>query len=549
MSENEPIEAERRTDRRFRLSPVWLVPLAVALIGGWLVYQHLISRGPTVILEAETAEGLEAGKTPVKVRSVQVGHVESVRLSEDYSGAIIKLQMNPGTAGLLVEDSLFWVVKPRIGQRGISGLDTILSGAYVQIRPGDSEQPERRFEMLDGPPVSPGDVPGVSIVLTSKGRASVSIGDPIVYLGQKVGRIETAQYQIDADRMRYTAFIKSPFDDLIRTNTQFWIRSGIDFRITSEGVQVQVGSLESIVSGGLTFGVLGDVPPGEPVADGTRFTIYGSRNAAKQERFDQAIKYVVRFRGSVRGLSAGAPVEFKGIRFGTVEQVPFYPEDFSFNQIDNFRVPVLISFEPQRLGPAWSGRTLAEWRKTMQQMFRQGLRATVRPANLLTGAMFIDLQFVDSDTGYDPAKVSGFPVFPSQKSGLANLTQKITSLVNTLNNLELSEAVDELTGTLAVAQGTLQQMESTLASLDRLLSSPDVRTLPDELHQTLQAIQATLSSLGGGHATVDRLNEALRRLNGLLEDLAPAVRTLRQNPASLLFGKDVEPDPVPEADP
>lgn len=547
MNEEQQVEAQRRDERGFRLSPVWLVPLAVALIGGWLVYQNLVSRGPTVILEADTAEGLNAGKTPVKVRSVEVGQVDAVRLSDDYSGAVIELQMNPGTEDLLAEDSRFWVVKPRVGRRGISGLNTILSGAYVQMRPGKSEETAHRFEMLDRPPVSRSDAPGVSIMLTSKGHTSVNIGDPIVYQGQRVGRIETADYQPEAEEMRYSVFIQRPYDDLITQNTQFWSRSGVDFQLTSEGMQVQMSSLEAIVSGGLTFGVPEGMPAGEPVDNGAEFTIYPSEEAAQQERFNRKIKYVVLFRDSVRGLNTGAPVEFNGIRVGTVEQVPFFRDEFGLNRFADFRIPVLISFEPQRLGPAWADRSLAEWRDELHGLFQRGLRASVRPGNLLTGAMFIDLQFTDAETGYELVKLGEYPIFPSQKSSLAGLEQKINALLDKLNNLELGETVNKLNGTLSASNDTLNQMESTLASLDKVLDSENARELPQALRTTLEDIQVTLKSFRQGQPTYENVNKALRRLNTLLEDLTPLAQTLRRQPDALLFGREAEEDPIPEA--
>lgn len=549
MSEDQMADALRTRKRGLGLSPVWLIPLAIVLIGGWLVYQNLISHGATVILEADTAAGLKAGKTPVKVHDVKVGAVESVRLSDDYSGAIIELRMNPGTGALLASDSKFWVVKPRIGRRGISGLSTILSGAYVQLRPGQSAVRAYRFEMLDQPPVASSDAIGVSIVLFSNGRTAVNVGDPIVYQGQQVGRVETAQYQVQVDRMRYGAFIKRPFAGLITENTQFWSRSGIDFQLTSQGVRVQMESLETILSGGLTFGVPEGLPAGESVDNGATFVIYASRNAARQERFDRAIEYVALFEGSVRGLNAGAPVEFKGIRVGTVEQVPFFREQFQFVRFNTFKIPVLISFEPQRLGSAWSDRTMQEWRDTLQELFRQGLRASVRPGNLLTGAMFIDLHFIAQHADYEPVTLGNYPVFPSRRSGLADITHKVNTLLTSLNNLSLGKTVSALNQALSTSNEVLMQMKQTLASVNAALTSESVRELPRELYETLNDLQTTLASFHKAQPTFENINQVLRRLSGLLEDLTPLARMLRRNPDALLFGRDAAPDPVPEATP
>lgn len=546
--EEEQAEAQRRTESRLGLSPVWLVPLAILLIGGWLVYQNLLSHGPTITIEAQTAMGIKAGKTTVKVHNVNVGKVTAVRLSNDYSHAVIEVRMNPGTAKLLAKDSEFWVVKPRVGRRGISGLSTILSGPYVQMQPGSSDTLAYSFELLSRPPVTSADAKGLSIVLASDSQVFVNIGDPIVYMGQTVGRIETAQYQPETDRMRYSAFIKRPFGELITQNTQFWNISGIDFQLSSGGVRVQMGSLETLITGGLTFGVPKGVPAGEPVEKGASFAIYASHKAARQERFDHATKYVVMFGSSVRGLDSGSPVEYKGIRVGTVEKVPYFSQTMNLARLTPEKIPVLISIEPQRLGNAWPDRTSTEWREILQRQFRKGLRASVRPANLITGTMFVDLHYVESGAKYEPSVIGKYPIFPSRKSDLANMTHKINSLLTTLNNLELNKTVNALNHALVSSDQVLNKFETTLTSINKILASEGVQSLPESMHKTLKEIQTVLGAFHKTKPTFENMNQVLRRLNGLLEDLAPLARVLRQSPDALLFGREHQSDPVPKAE-
>lgn len=535
-------EVAQRRPRPPRISPVWLIPLGAALLGLWLVYQSVLSQGPEIHLELEDAEGLEAGKTPVKVRNVDVGRVQAVRLSEDYSGAIAEVRMNPDTEDLLVEDSKFWVVKPRIGRRGVSGLDTILSGAYIQMRPGESDTPAERFQVLKQPPVTQPDVPGLSVDLLSRGDASLNVGDPIVYQGQTVGKIETAEFEPDAQRMRYGVFIESPYDKLITENTQFWSRSGVEFRVTSEGMQVRMDSLEAILAGGVSFGVLEGIWPGERVENGAAFRLHRSQEAAQQDRFDQRIEYIVLFEESVRDLYEGASVDYRGIRVGTVAEVPFFSDDFDLGDLENFRIPVKITFEPQRLHPMWRDLSLEDWEQRLDGLFDNGLRANIKLANLLTGAMFIDLQFTDAGPPEEPRRIGDYPVFPSQAGGFSGIEQKVSQLLDKLNNLEIQPLANEL-------QGGLSETRALMRNLNDLLADDEAQELPGELRAVLQELQSTLAAYQRGEPAYENLQRSLRRLDRVLEDLAPLTQTLREHPDALIFGRETDEDPTPKAAP
>lgn len=534
--------ARRRPPRWLWISPVWLIPLGAALVGAWLVYQSLLSRGPEIVLQLEDAEGLEAGQTPVKVRNVPVGTVQALRLSDDYSGAIAEVQMDPDTEPLLVADSKFWVVKPRVGRRGVSGLDTILSGAYIQMRPGDAPEPARRFQVLAQPPVTQPGVPGITIDLLSQGDNSLNVGDPVVYQGQTVGKIEAASFEPTAMRMRYRVFIESPYDELITENTQFWGRSGIEFRVSSEGVRVRAGSLEAILAGGVSFGVIEGMVPGERVGSGADFQLHVSRDAAQQDRFDERIDYVVLFEESVRDLYPGASVEYRGMRVGTVADVPFFSDDFESTLNEDFRIPVRITFEPQRLAPMWADRTLADWRRRLDDLFDRGLRANIKLANLLTGAMFVDLKFTDAGPPEGPERIGDYPVFPSRSGGFVGIEQKVSRLVDKLNDLEIQPLVTDL-------RGTLDETRGLMANLNALLEDEQTRRLPGDLRAALEEMRRTLKAYQRGEPVYESLDRSLKRLNRVLEDLQPLAETLREHPDALIFGRDAEEDPTPRAAP
>ena len=226
-------------------SPIWLVPILAAFIAGWMVWQERDQSGPEITVQIKDAEGLQAGKTAVRVRNVDVGQVTQITLSDNFEAAELHIEMNAGTADMLVEDSQFWVVKPRIGRRGISGLNTLLSGAYVQLEPGESSQSRNQFTALEQPPVTDADTDGKRIVLESDSAANIVVGDSVQYRGVTVGIVEQVDFSVEARATTYHVFIKSPYDELLTENTRFWLQRGVSFRWKPDGVDVSVGSIES----------------------------------------------------------------------------------------------------------------------------------------------------------------------------------------------------------------------------------------------------------------------------------------------------------------
>lgn len=542
-----PAQAQKRPRRRFRLSPVWLVPLGAVLIGCWLLYQNVATRGPEITLQLKTAEGLEKGKTAVKVLNVDVGTVRDVRLNKNYDGAIAKIRMQPEMGKLLVKDTKFWVVKPRVGRQGISGLSTIISGAYIQMRPGQSNEPARNFTALEKPPPTRTDVPGITLELISKGPNSVSVGDPVVYKGESVGQIETTDFDVTTQEVRYRIFVKSPYDQLINANTKFWLRSGIDVQFTSRGVEAQIGNLQAILAGGVTFDTPKHTKPGPEVPNNTVFSLYPSHHQAEQSQYDESLDYIVLFKDSVRNLNAGASVEFNGVQVGVVAQVPFFNENINLEKLKTRSIPVLIKYQPQRLLPAFKDESPEDFRKRLNKLFEMGLRATIKSANLLTGAMFVDLKLDPKTKFTGPREIGEYAVFPSAPGGFASLQDKLNRLLDKISSLPVKALLTDLQSSVHNTNKTLGEAQKTLRSLNKILSDDAVQELPAELQSTLRAARNTLRSLQQGNPAYDNLNRSLQKLNRVLDDLAPLTQTLRQDPNALIFGKEQPADPTPKA--
>ncbi|HHX35418.1 MAG TPA: intermembrane transport protein PqiB [Gammaproteobacteria bacterium] len=545
---SEPTHALRRTQRSF--SPIWIVPIVALLIGAWMLYDSISRLGPTITLTVETAEGIEAGKTLIKTRNVEVGKIEKVSLSEDLKSAVLIARMSPQAEAMLNKDTLFWVEKPRIGLEGVSGLGTVLSGAYIQLLPGSSTVQQDEFTILEQPPITPTDAPGLRINLTSQIGSSVRIGDPVSYQGFTVGRVEDSRFDPEQREMHHRLYIKSPYEMLVTTNTRFWAASGLNISLDSQGFSVNMGSLESLVSGGITFGVPNNSPAGKKAKEDAEYVLFNDEKSAQEGQFDDYLDYVLLVDDTVRGLSNNAPVEYRGLRIGTVISVPW---NFSAPQPDSgnrFAIPILIRIEPQRLESDASQDTdLAAWAKRFDRLVGYGMRATLKSGNLLTGALFVDLNFYKDAEPFKPASFAEVPVFPTISAGFAQIEQKVSNLLDKLNNLKIEPVVASLDKTLVSTQQTMEKVNSIAASVDQLLADPAIGQMPNNVDAAMRQLRDTLHGFSPDSQGYNELTQTLSRLEKLMQEMQPVIRTLSDQPNALIFNKQLSEDPQPRAKP
>lgn len=542
---SEPQRAKRRLQRS--LSPVWIVPIVALLIGAWMIYDNLSRLGPSITLIMDNAEGIEAGKTLIKTRNVEMGKVEKVSLSDDLSHTEIVARMSPKTSKMLNQETQFWVVKPRIGREGVSGLGTVLSGAFIQLLPGNSEVEIDTFQVLDQPPVAPPDAPGLRINLISQIGNSVSTGDPVNYQGFTVGRVESSNFDPVTREMRHRLYIQSPYEGLVTSNSRFWTASGLDIRLDSQGFKVNMGSLETLVGGGITFGVPNNMTRGHQTKEDASFVLFNDEDSAKEGHYSDYLEYVLLMDDTVRGLSDNAPVEYRGVRIGTVVSVPW---NFSAPQPDSlsrFAIPILIRLEPQRFDESDTKLDIEDWRKRLEAMFGHGLRASLKAGNLLTGALFVDLNFYKDAPPFQHMTFVEKPVFPTTSGGFAQIEQKVSNLLDKLNNLEIEPILSTLNTTLASTEQTMSKVNDIAASVDKLLTDPATSQLPANVNTTMRQLRDTLQGFAPDSQGYNELTQTLSRLEKLMRDIQPVVRTLSDQPNALIFKKTLSEDPQPRA--
>ncbi|MFM0716981.1 MlaD family protein [Paraburkholderia strydomiana] len=503
---------------RWRMQLVWLVPIVAVLIGGWLATKAVLERGEKISISFKTGEGLEAGKTKLKFKDVDIGVVDAVSLSPDHKNVVAVAEVARDAASLMVDNTRFWVVRPRISGGTVSGLGTLLSGSYIDVDVGNATKARRSFVGLEEPPVFASDVPGREFTLKGSGLGSLDVGTPVYFRRLRVGQI--ASYQLDPDGRGVTlkVFVNAPYDRFVKTDTRFWHASGVDMAFDTNGVRIETQSIVSIIIGGVAF----ESPPGsQEEADApadTRFELYATRADAMRQHDRIVDKYIVNFIDSVRGLTVGAPVDFRGVVIGEVTAI--YTR---FDPANNrFSIPVEIQIYPERFtsryqGDRTGGRISDDPRGVANYLVEHGFRFQLRSGNPLTGQLYVALDhFPDAPKAtIDWSKTP--PELPAIPRTLQSLQDSVTRLLAKLNNIPF-EAIGNDTRTMLRSTNTMisqlnnevvPKARDTLASAQSTLDSANTALQPDSSLQ--QSTEEAMHELTRTAATLRTLADYLSR--------------------------------------
>jgi len=535
--------------RKRRFSLVWVVPVVAALIGGWLVVKALTEKGPQISITFKSADGLEAGKTKIKFKDVEIGLVEEIRIGDDASHVVVKAQLIKEAERFISENTRFWVVRARVSASAIYGLGTVFSGAYIDIDPGKPGRPARHFTGLEEPPIVTTGLPGRHFILESDRRGSLEVGSPIYYRQIRAGEVVAYHLSEDGTKIVSKIFVNAPYHQFVRTSTRFWSASGVYLKLDATGITVNTESLVSILVGGIAFDSFkNNSDPDEQVSDNSIFKLFASREAAQTKIYSAKNYFVLLFEESVRGLSPGAPVEFRGIQIGQV--VDIRPEfDFKMNKV---KIPVIAAVEPERISIQGKLPEGATRENLSAYLVERGLRAQLRTGNLLTGQNYVALDFFPNAK---PAALVrngkyGYTEFPTTPTQLEEIGTKVSQLIAKLDRIPIDQIGIDLSDTIKGAKRianspelmeTVRSLNAAVKELQLLATELRTRTAP-EVNATLQQAQASLAAatdvLESGSPLQSRLKETL-------EELASAARALRvlsdyleRQPQSLLTGKE-----------
>ncbi|MDE1186332.1 MAG: intermembrane transport protein PqiB [Pantoea sp.] len=529
-----------------RWSPVWFFPFITLVIGAWIIYYHFSHQGPEITLITDNAEGIEGGKTEIKSRSITVGQVESTVLSDDLQHVEIKARLHEGMETLLHGDSLFWVVKPQVGFQGVSGLGTLLSGAYIELQPGTEGQEPPSYALTDTPPPAAANAPGIRVTLFSEKAGQLKAGDPVLFRHYPVGTVESNHFDTDKRLMSYQLFISAPFDRLVTTNVRFWKDSGIAIDMSAAGLRVEMSSLTTLLSGGVSFDVPDGLPYGSPAKNKAEYPLFNDQHSIQDSLYTEHVDYLLFFNSSVRGLEAGAPVEFRGLRVGTVAQVPFFLPGVVQDLQRNYRPPLLIRIEPERFVSSMG--TNFNLQQRLQEAKKNGLRATLKTGSLISGSLYVDLDFYPQAEPYTGlTTLAGYEIIPTMDSGLGQIQQKLVAVLDKLNTLPLNPLLTQATDTFKASQLTLRESQTALHNLNLFMGSEAMKSLPEQTQQTLRELSRNMRSLQPGSPAYEKMVANMQRLDQVLRELQPVLKTLNNKSNALVIAPAVVQDPQPKA--
>lgn len=530
---------------------VWAIPVVALLIAGWLGYRALIERGPTITISFQTAEGIEADRTTVRYKDVDLGKVTKVGLNPDHSRAIVTASMTREAEPLLRADTTFWVVRPRIGLSGVSGLTTVLSGAYIGLSPGKGAAGARSFTGVETPPPREGLVSGQTYTLIADRLSEISDGSPVYFHGVQVGEIISHELSDRDGRVALHIFIYAPHAALIHPESRFWVASGLEVSIGAEGVKIATAPLMTILSGGIVF----DTPDSElrtkPSPAGSRFFLFADQKAADEAAEPVHVYYRCLFPGSLRGLAIGTPVELRGQPIGQVSAVRLEYDPAT----DTIRVPATIEVAPHRIKVGGEHLDLtgkdpvAATNRMFANLIAKGLRAQLSGANLLTGQRVVDLDFVPDPAPAQLVSAEPYPELPTvQTSGLEQVEQSAKQLLDKVSALPLDQLVGQIRSMVDHADNlvsspdvkrSLHNLEETLANTTRLTRTANVQVGPllQRLDGAAEQLRATLMILGNDPAAGNDLARTLSELKDAARSIRVLADYLERHPESLISGK------------
>ena len=532
--------------RRFTVQLVWIIPIIAALVGLSLAVKTYLDRGQMITITFSTGEGMEAGKTKIKYKDVQIGEVKGLAISKDRSHVVVTAEVSKDARGLLVRDTRFWVVRARISGGNVTGLGTLLGGTYIGLDAGSSKDERDEFKGLETPPAVSMGVPGRQFFLHAADVGSLDSGSPIFYRRMQVGQVSSIALDPDGKGVTVKIFVRTPYDQYVRSNTMFWHASGIDLTLNASGVKVNTESMVSILLGGISLQIPEWQAETPPAPADQVFTLYATRDDALKHA-ETAVPFQLVFSESVRGLAVGAPVDLRGVVVGEVTKIGVALDP----NRSVFSMPVEIEFYPERMralpgSGKLRGKT-RDARELLDALVAHGFRAEIKSGSLLTGQLYIGLDF---NAKARPARIDWHhapPTFPTVPGSMEQLQKNLMEIVQTIEKLPLGELAGDVGKSIRTLDVTLKSADKLMKNLDANVV-PEARSTLAEARRSLDDVRATLGearkTLGGASGALANdaplqidLRETMREVSRAAQSLRELGDYLEQHPEALLRGK------------
>lgn len=541
---------------RPRFSLIWLLPVVAAVIGAYLAFTTLSQRGPEVVITFKSADGLTANQTKVKHKAVDLGTVTNIRLASDMTHVIVNVRMTQEAAPYLTDQARFWVVRPRLSASNVSGLETLISGGYIEMDPGLKPGGNRQdtFTGLEDPPGVRSDEPGTTFKLQTPTIGSLGTGSPVFYRDIIVGEVLGYHLPEGNGPIDINVFVKAPYDKWVRSTTRFWNASGLSVAFGGQGLHVELQSLQAVLSGGVAFSTPADGRGAPSAKADTTFQLYGDEDAANASGYKRRIPMILYFQASTAGLSVGSPVQIYGQQIGNVTDVTLELDP----ETALARVRVGIEIQPERLSNGQDDSAGAPL-DVARRLAAHGMRAELSTTSYLTGALAISMDFPGNPPAAQVQTENGVIVFPTMGGGLnnvltsagqimdkvnaipfaqigANANALLATLNSTVGSAEVKQAITAATGALTDLQGLVKHTDAGLTPLMKRL--PEIS---NNLQHTLSQADQLVGSVNAGYGNNSQFSRDLDRLMSQINDAARSIRLLAdfldRHPEALIRGR------------
>jgi len=514
-----------------RASVVWLVPMAALLVALGVAWQSYSDRGPVIEIAFQSAAGMSPGETVLRYRDVDIGLVEDVAFSPNLDSVLASVRLDKDIAEFVDDDAQFWIIRPEVSVRGVTGLDTVLGGVYIEgtwdSTPGGLVA---RHEALNEPPLAAGDEVGLRIVLNASPGAALGEGSPILYKGIEVGRIGKPGLSVDGVNARADAIIFAPYDKIVTSATRFWDTSGFTFSLGASGAELDFTSLASLIGGGVSFETI--VSGGRPAVDGAAFGLFADEGRARASLFDTTeeteLNLTVIFRENFSGLAVGAPVELEGIRIGEVSSIRGIVDEERFGD-DGVRLLTTLALVPSRL--SLEDGAFDDPLDYFEQRVDAGLRARLATATILTGGLKIEMIEV-ADAPIELMDLSGepYPILPSTLSEISDVSATAEGVFQRINALPIEELLVSAIGFLDAAENLVGgedtqavpgEVRQLIGDVRGVVASQELQALPGEIAALVAELQLVAADM---RVVTTSLSEAdlVARLQGAVDAAAAA---------------------------
>ncbi|MDP3876889.1 MAG: MlaD family protein [Methylobacter sp.] len=521
--------ADAAINKKRELQLIWLLPLCTLLVSGWLIYKTVSEKGPEITINFPSAEGLEIDKTKIKYLNVEIGKVTDIAINEDMKTIDVTAEMHKESSDYLTKNTQFWVVRPQIGLSGVTGLGTLMSGAYIAIKPekGDSED---QFKGLGIPPILEANAQGKTFILETTNLGSMRPGTQISFHGIAVGEVLNYELVNNANNIKLTVFVNAPYDRFVRSNTRFWIDSGINLSASADGFKLRTGPLISLLAGGIAFRTDANDKATEAAAENTPFQLFDGYDQSTEVIYHKTVKAVMYFGESVRGLNIGAPVLLRGIPVGKVTDINLEID----GKTADIQIPVVVEVEPDRIKIVNQQADMKP-NENIALLVSKGLRAQLQTGSLLTGQIFIALDLFPQSKIVMHKNETGLPEFPTTPNSMNQIINSAQAVMDKISKLPLETMSSEINKTLESLQQTSKAATKTLTTADGTLSTADKTLISAD--KAMSSAQKVLTTLEPGSTTQYELNQLMQELTQTASSVKQLSDYLAEHPESLIRGK------------